>query len=518
MDSYAVFLFYERMMRVKKFNAIWCGLICMAVLLGLLSGCGLAPEVTECEETPAAEVQVQDTPVVAPEETAEEPVREELPPEEPVEEHDWQYHRAYMRGVDGFFFPDQALLRAEAAQLMVNLFGPRETTEVFWDVTENDWFYACVYEAAGYLPGDLHHGFRPYESVTPAEFIAAVALAAAPEGETPLTLEQAVEAGWLTQDDAVLPVVSRATAAAIVNSAVGREADVSVLEELASPVFVDVDPGHPLYADILEAAMNHVYDADTQSEHWHGGIPNSTRLSEGIHRSPKAAYYVSADGQVIREPGLLQVGDATYLIREDGQAAAGGLELLDGRVTYFGEDGVMLKNGAWGEYQFDADGFYTTGDENLDALVAETLDQCTTEDMTREEQLRACYDHVRAYKYLGRNSALPSTCKTIPMENAVKYATKIFETGKGDCYNFAAAFCFLARALGYEATAIAGSCGYVWSNVAITHGWVEIVLDGETWLFDPQIENYNIRAGISNETHSAYQVTYANAPGRYYPN
>ena len=49
----------------------------------------------------------------------------------------------------------------------------------------------------------------------------------------------------------------------------------------------------------------------------------------------------------------------------------------------------------------------------------------------------------------------------------------------------------------------------------IAHGWVEIELDGETFLFDPQIENYNLRAGISNETHSAWQVTYESAPARY---
>ena len=43
-------------------------------------------------------------------------------------------------------------------------------------------------------------------------------------------------------------------------------------------------------------------------------------------------------------------------------------------------------------------------------------------------------------------------------------------------------------------------------------------MDGETYLFDPQIENYNLRAGISNATHSAYCVSYESAPGRYYKN
>ena len=178
----------------------------------------------------------------------------------------------------------------------------------------------------------------------------------------------------------------------------------------------------------------------------------------------------------------------------------------------------ILKNARRYDYFFDENGTYTTGDATLDAEVAAAIAACTTQDMTQEEKLRACYDYVRSFKYLGRNAALPRTVKTMPYENATAYARKIFETGKGDCYNFAASFCFLARALGYEATAIVGSCGYVWSSTAIAHGWVEIVMGAETYLFDPQIENYNLRAGISNATHGAYQVSYETAPGRYYKN
>ena len=97
----------------------------------------------------------------------------------------------------------------------------------------------------------------------------------------------------------------------------------------------------------------------------------------------------------------------------------------------------------------------------------------------------------------------------------LEFAGKLLSTGKGDCYNFAAVFCLLARKLGYLASPIVGECGYSWNWYPIAHGWVEIEMDGETYLFDPQIENYNLRAGISNETHSAWQVTYESAPARY---
>lgn len=508
-----------------------------AVLLAavlVLSGCQaqlpaeVSPEPVEAPSV-AAEVPAEKPPAAEPEKEPE-PVEQEAEPEpEPVREyHD---HTAYMRGVDGFFFPDTALRRADAAQLLLNLFGPGPQTAAYWDVGEGDWYFNCTSEASAYLPGYADGSYRPYEAVTLEELVAAldraVKLAAQEQAAAPMSLDQAVEAGWIDEETAAKwqspeaenPIVSRAEGAAIVNRALGRRGDKRGMAQLHTPVFLDVAVDHPYYGDILEAALDHAYYTDVLPEHWDPQSVPDTRLSEGIHRSPYAAYYVDGEGHPLTEPGLMELDGGTYWFLDNGQVVADGkLHILDGNVVFFGEDGVMLKNGAWGEYLFDENGVYHTGDETLDGLVAAALEACTTEEMTREEQLRACYNYVRDFKYLGRNSALPNTCKTIPMENAVAYANKIFETGKGDCYNFAAAFCFLARALGYEASAIAGSCGYVWNTAPITHGWVEIVMDGETWLFDPQIENYNLRTGISNETHSAFQVTYAAAPGRYYKN
>ena len=148
-------------------------------------------------------------------------------------------------------------------------------------------------------------------------------------------------------------------------------------------------------------------------------------------------------------------------------------------------------------------------------LLDEAIAACTTQDMTPEQMLRACYDYVRSYKYLGRNAAFGSDVKTPPYEKLMEFAEKILSTGKGDCYNFAASFCLLSRRLGFEAACIIGECGYVWNWRPIAHGWVEITKDGQTLLYDPQIENYNIRAGISNDDYGAYGVRYETAHARY---
>ena len=64
----------------------------------------------------------------------------------------------------------------------------------------------------------------------------------------------------------------------------------------------------------------------------------------------------------------------------------------------------------------------------------------------------------------------------------------MFSTGNGNCYSYAAAFCMLARAVGFDAYAMAGTADFM-DNA---HGWVEIELDGVGYLFDPEREMTNL--------------------------
>lgn len=524
-----------------------------ALLLALcLTGCVPVEDAVLPQEEPAVQT-----------ETAAEAALPEPEPEPEPEPIEYLSHAPYMQGEDGYFFPDRSLRRAELSQILANLFFepeaepeplalpeegaapveeavqadgalPAEAEEppLFSDVAADRWYVDSVILTAALLPGGEDGTFRPEEEVTLLELTDALCRGLALEPAEPEPAEEPAEAeplpasvalavaqGWVEADADPAGPVTRAEAAAILNRVLGRTPDRETLDSLTHLVFLDVDPAASYYYDVLECTLPHEY-LEEDGETWNSESLSETGLRPGFHKGGGYANYVLEDGTVLKEPGLFTAGEETYLVSEhDGQVYAdNALHTVDGKVVFATLDGALLKNDSWNGYQFDADGFYTTGDEALDAYVAQALEACTTGDMTRDEKLRACYEYVRAFKYLGRNAALPSSVKTMPMENAVAYANKIFETGKGDCYNFAAAFCFLARALGYEANTVVGSCGYLWSNAAVAHGWVEIVLDGETYLFDPQIENYNLRAGISNETHSAYQVTYGTAPGRYYKN
>lgn len=181
-----------------------------------------------------------------------------------------------------------------------------------------------------------------------------------------------------------------------------------------------------------------------------------------------------------------------------GAAAAAGIpayeeKLEEGFVNFSGwlyhvdEDGYFRKNGYIGSLFFDQDGRYTSGDAQLDAAVAAAIAENTEPDMEREEMLRAMYTYVRDnFTYLRRNYY------ELGERNwALEEAGVMYETGHGNCYNYAAAFWAAARGLGYDAMTVSGNIGSDRSR----HGWVEIPIDGERYVFDVEIEMAYIRDG-----------------------
>lgn len=86
------------------------------------------------------------------------------------------------------------------------------------------------------------------------------------------------------------------------------------------------------------------------------------------------------------------------------------------------------------------------------------------------------------------------------------YAMHGVENRRGNCYCFAAAFAGAAKRLGYDATFIEGTVR-LRSGVVCRHGWVEIKMDGTTYICDPE-QDYEHHYGL-------YMLTYASAPLNY---
>ncbi len=87
------------------------------------------------------------------------------------------------------------------------------------------------------------------------------------------------------------------------------------------------------------------------------------------------------------------------------------------------------------------------------------------------------------------------------------YAADFFKRNTGNCYSFAAGFCYLARQLGYDANVHAG---YVPSAAggSAPHGWVEIKRGGKTYICDPELAH-------EIPGRNWYMNTYATAPTYY---
>lgn len=154
---------------------------------------------------------------------------------------------------------------------------------------------------------------------------------------------------------------------------------------------------------------------------------------------------------------------------------------IGGWLYYVQEDHYFLKNDYAGVLYFGEDGRYTCGDETLDATVAGILDEFITAnpEMERLEILREAYDYCHEQFTYRRTYDHPAFGET---GWEIQRATAMFETGKGNCYSFAAIFWALSRGLGYETRAISGTC----LKDEQPHSWCIIEIDGADYFFDPE--------------------------------
>ncbi len=103
--------------------------------------------------------------------------------------------------------------------------------------------------------------------------------------------------------------------------------------------------------------------------------------------------------------------------------------------------------------------------QRAQAVVA----RITNDSMSREQKLRACFEYVKtAYREI--NPRIPHYKG---MDWPVVYANDMFVNGAGNCCSYAAAFAYMAKAIGCEEVYCCNSGG---------HGWAEI--DG--LVYDPE--------------------------------
>lgn len=141
------------------------------------------------------------------------------------------------------------------------------------------------------------------------------------------------------------------------------------------------------------------------------------------------------------------------------------------------------KNDIYGVLEYAPCNIKNSGNEYLDTLVQEFIQKATTPDMSRSEQLKACYDYmVWNYEYDYNYNYDYSSGK-----KSIAWATAFLRDGYGACNNWSSAFMYVARALGYEVDLYYGSTATS-RNGNVEHYWPVIRIDGTEYVFDPQVE------------------------------
>jgi len=120
------------------------------------------------------------------------------------------------------------------------------------------------------------------------------------------------------------------------------------------------------------------------------------------------------------------------------------------------------------------------GKTAFEAAVLQILSEITTDEMTQDEKRRACFDYVLGRAVYQRTYDQPSGDWT------KDYAMDIYAFGTGNCYRYAAAFAYLAKAIGDDVKVCTGMIAS--SKGGLTpHGWVEITIDGIDYICDPDM-------------------------------
>ena len=89
-------------------------------------------------------------------------------------------------------------------------------------------------------------------------------------------------------------------------------------------------------------------------------------------------------------------------------------------------------------------------------------------------------------------------------------AYHMFAEHKGNCYNYAAEFYVLAKALGYDAVIYSGTI----DPDPTPHAWVEIEFDGVPYIFDTELEFTQVT--IAHHGSSYFKAPYAKVETWYY--
>ncbi len=226
------------------------------------------------------------------------------------------------------------------------------------------------------------------------------------------------------------------------------------------------------------------YFTDTATYYYNGALANTTVTIKGDN-------YRFVNGKLLRQ-GYVTVGGKMYYYNSKGVLQKNGLVGTSKEgYRYADKNGVInLKYtglaansaGIWyvknGSLDRTARLAITSGGVDYNVLngkaykvstekdrtlfrALKIVAKVTTDSMSKSQKLRACWDHLRS-DYGENNPRNPEYFGTDWPE---VYANDLFVDGTGNCFSYAAAFAYLAKAIGYNNCYACNSGGHGWSEI-----------------------------------------------------
>ncbi len=161
-----------------------------------------------------------------------------------------------------------------------------------------------------------------------------------------------------------------------------------------------------------------------------------------------------------------------------------GFFYTDGYLFCF-ENNVPVIQRDIGHISFNSDGYYSSGDEELDGIIRGLIAEHTTDDMSRMERFEAVYDYIVDNFEYGASRFIEDNAE--PGSWEVESAKKFLQNGYGNCFSYAAAVAMVGRALGFDAYTMIGDCRTLMEWV--DHGWCQVDLHGTSYVCDAEMES-----------------------------
>ena len=259
------------------------------------------------------------------------------------------------------------------------------------------------------------------------------------------------------------------------------------------------------------------------------------KITTGWVKYENSWYYLQTEKECPKTPGAMKTGWFTqnnnwyYLDpARGGKMVASEWMLIDGRWYHFYggggmETGWTKQNGNW--YHLNANGAMETGwiimnddwyylypagnssgaPEGAMAVNTVINGYVVAPDGVYNEAYQGAYNVLNqvgwnlwaAYNW---SANLPYVnYSNDPSPGSKNFAIHGFKTKTGDCYVMAGTFYYMAKLLGYDAHQIAGYVPLRSGNMGV-HSWVEIDMNGSTYVFDPDFTHESGRNG--------YQISY----------